>query len=92
MKAVGRLVRLSERGERALFAGCTRLEVAVNPFMAERRKARRRGGNSGYLLPNQRRAYQCLNVMGLRIWANKPLQFKGRKWRARRAVVAVYVK
>lgn len=42
-------------------------------------------------MPNQRRAYQCLNVCGVRIWANKPRQFKGMKWRARCATVARFV-
>lgn len=91
MKAARRLVRLSERAGRALFAGYNGLEVAVNPFMVKRRLARYRGANSGRSLPNQRRAYQCLNVYGVRIWANKPQQFKGRKWRARCATVARFV-
>lgn len=91
MKAAGRLVRLSERGERALFRGCRVFELSNNPFMRARRLARRRGKNSGYKLPNQRRAYQCLNVCGVRIWADKPRQFKGMKWRARCATVARFV-
>lgn len=92
MKAARRLVRLSERAGRALFAGYNGLDVAVNPFMVKRRLARYRGANSGRSLPNQRRAYQCLSVCGVRIWANKPRQFKGMKWRARLATIAAYVK
>lgn len=84
-------MRLSERGERALFRGCRVFELSNNPFMRARRLARRRGKNSGYQLPNQRRAYQCLNVCGVRIWANKPRQFKGVEWRARCATVARFV-
>lgn len=91
MKAGGRLVRLSERGERALFRGYRALDLAQNPFMRARRAAQYRGANSGYVLPMQRRAYQCLNVLGVRIWANKPRQFDGMKWRARRATVARFV-
>ncbi len=87
-----RMVRLSERGERALFAGYTRLEVARNPAMAARRQARYRGKNSGYRLPMQRRAYQCMNCMGVRIWANKPRLFGGYRWKARRATIAAFVK
>lgn len=83
-----RLVRLSKRGERALFNGHDRLSLAVNPAMVALRKARRSRAHSGYVLPNQRRAYQALNVMGLRIWVNKPRQFGGYKWRAARATVA----
>lgn len=91
MKAARRLVRLSERAGRASFAGYNGLEVAVNPFMVKRRLARYRGANSGRSLPNQRRAYQCLSVYGVRIWANKPRQFGGMKWRARCATVARFV-
>lgn len=90
MKAAKRMVILSERGERALFKGYRPFELARNPEMVKRRKARYRGANSGYRLPGKRRAYQCLNVMGVRIWANKPRQFGGMKWRARRATVAAY--
>lgn len=88
MRAGARSVRLSERGFRALFNGRIPLATAKNPAMAALRKARRSRAHSGYVLPNQRRAYQALNVMGLRIWVNKPQQFKGYKWRARRATVA----
>jgi hypothetical protein len=91
MIAGRRAVMLSTRQNRALFAGFTRLAVASNPAMARLRKARYRGKNSGYRLPMQRRAYQALNCMGVRIWACKPLQFKGCKWRARRATVAAFV-
>lgn len=38
------------------------------------------------------RAYQALNVVGVRIWVDKPRQFGGYKWRARRATVAAYCK
>lgn len=86
------MVILSERGERALFAGYRRIDLARNPAMAARRKAMQRGKNSGYRLPGQRRAFQCLNVMGLRIWANRPRFFGGNRRRARRATVAAYVK
>lgn len=92
MKAGRRMVILSERGERQLFAGCLPLDVARNPAMARLRKARRRGKNSGYKLPMQRRAYQALNVFGVRIWVSKPRLFGGYKWKARRATVAAYVK
>ena len=78
------MVRESERAFRANWKPCTRLEMAVNPFMRERRKAaypkRRR--------VRELRAFQALNVMGVRIWANKPRLFGGMKWRARRATVA----
>jgi len=86
----GRLVVLSERKERALFAGYQRWQVARNPFMAARRMARYSRANSGYKLPNQRRAFQAMNCMGVRIWANKPRMFGGRRWQARRATVASF--
>lgn len=92
MKAARRSVVWSARQYRICFLGCMPLELSRNPFMAARRKARYRGKNSGYRLPNQRRACQCLNVCGVRIWANKPRQFKGVKWRARLATIAAYVK
>ena len=91
MKAARRSVVWSARQDRVYFLGCMPLELSRNPFMAARRKARYRGKNSGYRLPNQRRAYQCLSVYGVRIWANKPRQFKGVKWRARCATVARFV-
>lgn len=85
MIAGRRGVRESVRAFRANWKGCARLQMASNPFMVARRKAayqkRRR-------LPGQMRAYQALNVMGVRIWANKPRLFKGYAWRARRATVA----
>lgn len=76
---------------RAQFAGIRVLPSSSNPFLVARKKARVLGRKGGYLLPNQRRAYQCLNVYGVRIWANKPRQFKGMKWRARCATVARFV-
>ena len=91
MKAGGRSVRLSVRAERALFAGIRVLPSSKNPFLRARKKARVLGRKGGYRLPNQRRAYQCLNVFGVRIWADKPRQFKGMKWRARCATVARFV-
>jgi len=91
MKAARRSVVWSARQDRIYFLECMPLELSRNPFMAARRKARQCGKNSGYRLPNQRRAYQCLNVCGVRIWANKPRQFKGMKWRARCATVARFV-
>lgn len=84
------MVRLSKRAERKLFAGYLPIDLARNPAMAARRMARRARKNCGYKLPNQRRAYQVLSVMGVRIWVNKPRQFGGKKWRARRATVAGY--
>lgn len=33
------------------------------------------------------RSYQAMNVMGLRVWADKPRQFGGKKWRANCATV-----
>ena len=91
MKAARRSLVWSARQDRIYFLGCMPLELSRNPFMAARRKSRYRGKNSGYRLPNQRRAYQCLNVFGVRIWADKPRQFKGMKWRARCATVARFV-
>lgn len=91
MKAVGRSFVLSARQWRAQFAGVRVLSLSNSPFLVARRKARQRGKNSSYRLPNQRRAYQCLNVCGVRIWADKPRQFKGMKWRARCATVARFV-
>lgn len=91
MKAARRSVVWSARQDRIYFFGCVPLELLRNPFMAARRKARYRGKNSGYLLPNQRRVYQRLPNWA-RIWANKPRQFKGMKWRARRETIAAYVK
>ena len=86
------MVRLSKRAERKLFAGYLPIDLARNPEMRARRVARRRGKSSGYKLPNQRRAYQALSVMGVRIWVNKPRAFKGCKRRALRATVAAYCK
>lgn len=86
------MVRLSERAERKLFAGYLPIDLARNPAMAARRKARRERKNSGYKLQNQRRAYRALNVFGVRIWVNKPRLFGGNKWRARRATVGAYCK
>lgn len=56
-------------------------------FAAHQRKVRavKRRWMSG-----QRRAYQALNVCGVRIWVDKPRMFGGYKWRARRATVAAY--
>ena len=84
------MVRLSERAGRKLFARCLPIDLARNPAMAARRKARLERKNSGYKLPGQRRAFRALNVFGVRIWVNKPRQFGGYKWRARRATVAAY--
>ena len=92
MRAAGRMVMLSKRGERQLFAGCLPLEVAINPAMARLRKSRLRGKNSGYVLPMQRRAYQALNVFGVRIWVNRPRLFGGYRWKVRRATIAAFVK
>ena len=86
------MVILSKRGERQLFAGCLPLEVAINPAMARLRKSRLRGKNSGYVLPMQRRAYQALNVFGVRIWVNRPRLFGGYRWKVRRATIAAFVK
>lgn len=88
----GRMVILSERGERALFRGYRRLDVSRNPAMQARRLAERRGENSGYKLPGQRRAVRCFNVRGKMIWFNRPKLFGGYRWKARRATVAAYCK
>lgn len=73
------MVRLSKRAERKLFAGYLPIDLARNPAMAARRKARRARKNSvlGYKLPNQRRAFRARNVLGRMIWANKPRRFGG---------------
>lgn len=53
MKAARRSLVWSARQD---LLECMPLELSRNPFMAARRKARQCGKNSGYRLPNQRRA------------------------------------
>ena len=87
-----RMVRLSERGERALFAGYRRIDVARNPAMAARRIAGVRGGyDTRRIYAARGRAYQALNGMGRRIWVDKPRLFGGYKWRERQATIAQFV-
>ena len=84
------MVKLSERAERKLFAGYLPIDLAINPAMAARRKARRARKNSGYKLPNQRRAFRARNVLGRMIWANKPRRFGGLRWIEARACMASF--
>ena len=92
MIAGRRMVRLSERGERALFAGYRRIDVARNPAMAARRIAGVRGGyDTRRIYAARGRAYQALNGMGRRIWVDKPRLFGGYKWRGRQATIERFV-
>ena len=79
-----RLVRRSERAIRASFAGYRPIDLAHSGFMTARRRAE---GRLRSRMPSQLRAFQALNCFGVRIWAHKPVIFKGREWRARRATI-----
>ena len=75
----------STRQFRARFCKCIPLDVSRSKWAMARRLAqsrfRRTRGALGV------RSYQALNVMGLRIWVDKPRQFGGKKWRANCATV-----
>lgn len=83
-----RVVRESARAFRSHFAGFRPIDVAVSPFMTERRKAARRLPSR---LPSQCRAFQALGVLGVRIWASQPKLFGGMVWMRRRATVGAFV-
>ena len=87
----GRMVRLSKRAERQLFAGYLPIDLAINQAMAARRKARRAWKHSGCCMPGQRRAYRAKNVFGRVIWINKPRRFGGLRWLEGRACMASFV-
>lgn len=86
----GRSVVLSARKDRAQWAGFERWQVARNPFMRARRIARLGFGRSCFRNKKRVRAFQAMNCMGVRIWADKPRMFGGRSWQARRATVASF--
>ena len=84
MIAGARMVRMSKRAERGMFAGHRRLDLARSTFLTARRIAAwKRSKLRGQVL-----AYQALNVLGVRIWANKPRFFGDYRWFSRRATVA----
>ncbi len=87
MIAGRRAVRESTRAFGARFAVYKPIALARSGFMTERRKAAARLPSC---LRSQRRAYQALNVMGRRIWADKPVPFGGYRWLARRATVSSF--
>jgi len=82
-----RMVRESVRAFRARFGtragGLRPLNVALSAFLTERRRAAWKRSK----MPGQLRAYQALNCYGVRIWANRPRQFGGMRWRAACATV-----
>lgn len=60
--------RYCRKGPRVALAGCSRFALAARKAMYGRRSA------LGMWKPV--RSEQCLNMMGVRIWANKPRRFK----------------
>jgi len=92
MKAARRSFVLSVRQWRAQFAGVRVLSLSNSPFLVARRKARQRGKKLALSVAESAAGVSVLERVRVRIWADKPRQFKGMKWRARRATVAAYVK
>lgn len=81
MIAGRRVLRESTREFRANFSWCLPIDLASSKFMTARRIAAHRLRSR---MPSQRRAFQALNCMGRRIWADKPRLFNGRRWIASR--------
>lgn len=81
--------RESTRQFRARFAGCLPVDISLGKWARDRRLSRGRFKRTRGALGVRSR--QALNLMGVRIWVDKPRIFGGKLWLARCATIARHV-